>query len=152
MVFLFLLVIVAIIAFRLTTGEDRKQLLQKALVILREAAVIAREEYARLEPFRAALRGRTLYAIVAPGQGQIGLYKSTDAGAHWAHVDSGPKPATGLQQDARPMGRIGGGDLPTVTIDPKDPNVAYTASTVMWRTLDGGAEVGSALALASARL
>ena len=66
MVFLFLLVIVAIIAFRLTTGEDRKQLLQKALVILREAAVIAREEYERLEPFRAALRQRTRYAIVAP--------------------------------------------------------------------------------------
>jgi membrane associated rhomboid family serine protease len=65
-VFLFLLVIVAIIAFRLTTGEDRKQLLQKALVILREAAVIAREEYERLEPFRAALRKRTRYAIVAP--------------------------------------------------------------------------------------
>ena len=66
MVFLFLLVIVAIIAFRLTTGEDRKQLLGKALVILREAAVIAREEYERLEPFRAALRQRTRYAIVAP--------------------------------------------------------------------------------------
>jgi membrane associated rhomboid family serine protease len=65
-VFLFLLVIVAIVAFRLTTGGDRKQLLQKALVILREAAVIAREEYERLEPFRAALRRRTRYAIVAP--------------------------------------------------------------------------------------
>ncbi|MGH9144769.1 MAG: WD40/YVTN/BNR-like repeat-containing protein, partial [Vicinamibacterales bacterium] len=34
--------------------------------------------------------------------------------------------------------RIGGGDLPTVTVDPKDANVVYTASTVMWRTLDGG--------------
>ena len=79
-----------------------------------------------------------LYAAIAPAQGQIGFYKSSDAGAHWAHVDSGPKPATGLQQDARPMARIGGGDLPTVTIDPKDPNVVYTASTVMWRTLDGG--------------
>ena len=66
MVFLFLLVIVAIIAFRLTSGEDRKQLLRKALVILREAAIIAREEYGRLEPFREALRQRTRYAIVAP--------------------------------------------------------------------------------------
>ena len=37
------------------------------------------------------------------------------------------------------MVRIGGGDLPTVVVDPKDANVAYTASTVMWRTLDGGA-------------
>ena len=64
--FLLLLVIVAIIAFRLTTGEDRKELLRKALVVLRESTVIAREEYAKLEPFRAALRGRTRYAIVAP--------------------------------------------------------------------------------------
>ena len=66
MVFLFLLVIVAIIGFRLTTGEDRKKLLLKALAASREAALIAREEYARLEPFRAALRQRTRYAIVAP--------------------------------------------------------------------------------------
>jgi membrane associated rhomboid family serine protease len=65
-VFLFLLVIVAIIGFRLTTGEDRKKLLLKALAASREAALIAREEYARLEPFRAALRQRTRYAIVTP--------------------------------------------------------------------------------------
>ncbi len=38
----------------------------------------------------------------------------------------------------RPLARIGGGDLPTVTVDPKDPKVVYTASTVMWRTMDGG--------------
>jgi len=63
---LFLLVIVAIIGFRLTTGEDRKKLLLKALAALREMTLIAREEYARLEPFRAALRQRTRYAIVAP--------------------------------------------------------------------------------------
>jgi len=63
---LFLLVIVAIIGFRLTTGEDRKKLLLKALAASREAALIAREEYARLEPFRAALRQRTRYAIVTP--------------------------------------------------------------------------------------
>jgi membrane associated rhomboid family serine protease len=63
---LFLLVIVAIIGFRLTTGADRKELLRKALVALREMTLIVREEYARLEPFRAALRRRTRYAIVAP--------------------------------------------------------------------------------------
>ena len=66
MALLFLLVIVALIGFRLTTGEDRKELLRKALVTLREMTLIAREEYARLEPFRAALRKRTRYAIVAP--------------------------------------------------------------------------------------
>ena len=79
-----------------------------------------------------------LYAAVAPGQGPIGFYKSTDGGAHWFQAIKGPGASSGLTQDMRPLARIGGGDLPTVTIDPKDPNVVYTASTVMWRTLDGG--------------
>ncbi|MEP6992068.1 MAG: glycoside hydrolase, partial [bacterium] len=37
-----------------------------------------------------------------------------------------------------PLGRIGGGDLPTITVDPKNEKVVYSASTVMWRTEDGG--------------
>jgi len=79
-----------------------------------------------------------LYAVVAPGQGPIGFYKSTDGGAHWFQVIRGPGAPAGLAQDMRPLARIGGGDLPTVTVDPKDPQVVYSASTVMWRTLDGG--------------
>ena len=79
-----------------------------------------------------------LYAIVAPGQGPIGFYKSTDGGANWFQAIRGAGAPAGLAQDMRPLARIGGGDLPTVTIDPKDPNVVYTASVVMWRTLDGG--------------
>jgi len=79
-----------------------------------------------------------LYAAIAPGQGPIGFYKSTDGGAHWLQPIKGPGAPANLAQDMRPLGRIGGGDLPTVTIDPKDPNVVYTASTVMWRTMDGG--------------
>src|SRR5436190_12294990 len=31
-----------------------------------------------------------LYAMIAPGQGQIGFYKSTDAGAHWFLAVKGP--------------------------------------------------------------
>ena len=79
-----------------------------------------------------------LYAMVAPGQGAIGFYKSTDGGAHWFQAIRGPGAPAGLAQDMRALARIGGGDLPTVTIDPKDPNIVYSASTVMWRTLDGG--------------
>src|SRR6059036_3217063 len=41
--------------------------------------------------------------------------------------------------DGRPLTRIGGGDVPTIAIDPKDENVVYSASIVMWRTEDGGA-------------
>ncbi len=40
--------------------------------------------------------------------------------------------------DNRPLGRIGGGDLPTITVDPKNENVVYSCSTVFWRTEDGG--------------
>ncbi len=79
-----------------------------------------------------------LYAAIAPGQGPIGFYKSTDGGAHWFQVIRGPGAPPGLKQDMRPLARIGGGDLPTVVVDPKDPLIVYTASTVMWRTLDGG--------------
>ncbi len=79
-----------------------------------------------------------LYAIVAPGEGPIGFYKSTDAGAHWFEAIKGPGAPLGRAQDMRPLARIGGGDLPTVTVDPKDPQVVYSASVVMWRTRDGG--------------
>jgi photosystem II stability/assembly factor-like uncharacterized protein len=80
----------------------------------------------------------TLYAAIAPGQGPIGFYKSTDGGAHWFQAIRGAGAPAGLTQDMRPLARIGGGDLPTVTVDPKDANVVYSASTVMWRTVDGG--------------
>jgi len=86
----------------------------------------------------AAADSNILYATIAPLEGPIGFYKSTDAGAHWVQAIHGPGAPAGLTQDMRPLVRIGGGDLPTVTIDPKDPQVVYTASTVMWRTMDGG--------------
>jgi hypothetical protein len=40
--------------------------------------------------------------------------------------------------DTRPLARIGGGDLPTLTVDPKNENVVYSATVVMWRTEDAG--------------
>jgi photosystem II stability/assembly factor-like uncharacterized protein len=86
----------------------------------------------------AASDSNILYAAIAPGQGPIGFYKSTNGGANWVQAIRGQGANAGLAQDMRPLARIGGGDLPTVTVDPKDPNVVYTASTVMWRTMDGG--------------
>jgi photosystem II stability/assembly factor-like uncharacterized protein len=79
-----------------------------------------------------------LYAAIAPVQGPIGFYTSTDGGAHWLPAIRAQGVPAGLAQDMRPLARIGGGDLPTVTVDPKDPKVVYTASTVMWRTMDAG--------------
>jgi photosystem II stability/assembly factor-like uncharacterized protein len=74
--------------------------------------------------------------------GTIGLYKTTDGGDHWFLATEDPRiTETGSQRhppDNRPLGRIGGGDLPTITVDPKNENVVYSCSTVFWRTEDGG--------------
>ena len=91
---------------------------------------------------------KTLYATVAGaapgaaatpvgfGGGVIGFYKTSDGGAHWTLVNGAG--LTGRKPDMRPLGRIGGGDLPELAVDPKNPNVVYTCSTVFWRTEDGG--------------
>jgi photosystem II stability/assembly factor-like uncharacterized protein len=93
---------------------------------------------------------RVLYAMVAAaptagapggGGGTIGFYKSTDGGEHWFLAVNGPNAPAGAPPriaDNRPLARIGGGDLPTITVDPKNENVVYSSSTVFWRTEDGG--------------
>jgi photosystem II stability/assembly factor-like uncharacterized protein len=72
--------------------------------------------------------------------GIVGFYKSTDAGEHWAavNVPAGPVGAATPHVDTRPLARIGGGDLPTVNVDPKDENVVYSPTVVLWRSDDGG--------------
>src|SRR3954465_2160701 len=96
-----------------------------------------------------------LYATVAGATpnnettGQVGFYKTTDGGEHWAlQVNPAIANAAGgggggrggapTGQDPRPLARIGGGDLPTLAVDPKNPNVVYSAAVVMWRSDDGG--------------
>jgi len=77
------------------------------------------------------------------GGGQIGFYKSTNGGEQWTLATDDPRIAEmGSQRhppDARPLARIGGGDLPTITVDPKNEKVVYSCSTVFWRTEDSGA-------------
>ncbi len=94
----------------------------------------------------------TIYAMVAGTSGSantgrpnttgsIGFYKSTDSGEHWylaAHDPKTPGASESAPLDPRPLARIGGGDLPTIAVDPKNPDVVYSASTVFWRTEDGG--------------
>ncbi|HEX2780567.1 MAG TPA: hypothetical protein VHM30_13765 [Gemmatimonadaceae bacterium] len=94
---------------------------------------------------------RIIYAMVASGDdptqggnrgaGPVSLYKSSDGGEHWGLVVRDPSLSREAQlkaQDPRPLSRIGGGDLPTLAIDPKNPNVVYSASVVFWRSEDGG--------------
>ena len=91
---------------------------------------------------------QVIYAMIASvnpagGSGPVNFYKSSDGGAHWTLRTRTPgAPATGdtsgVTADARALGRIGGGDLPPIVVDPKNENVVYSASIVMWRTEDGG--------------
>ena len=80
---------------------------------------------------------KRLYAAVAgtdkPGpldqaRGTGGIYRSDDAGESWTLVSTDP----------RPTGRIGGGDLPMPIPHPKDPDTLVVASTVSWKSTDGG--------------
>ncbi|MFI5214607.1 MAG: glycoside hydrolase, partial [Gemmatimonadales bacterium] len=89
-----------------------------------------------------------IYAMVAAvpqgGPSVLGLYRSDDGGAHWTlRTRSRATPegtaGAGATVDPRPLARIGGGDVPTIVVDPTNENVVYVASTVMWRTEDGGA-------------
>src|SRR5581483_12015616 len=60
--------------------------------------------------------------------GKLNVYRSDDAGDHWAQITDDP----------RPSGRIGGGDLPIPKVDPRNPDLVYVASTVTMRSEDGG--------------
>jgi photosystem II stability/assembly factor-like uncharacterized protein len=75
----------------------------------------------------SASSSKHLFASVASPNG-VNLYASDDGGDSWTIATT----------DARPAGRIGGGDLPVPRIDPQDPEVIYVASTVCWKSIDGG--------------
>ncbi|HLW34579.1 MAG TPA: hypothetical protein VKS98_02875 [Chthoniobacterales bacterium] len=56
------------------------------------------------------------------------LYRSEDGGESWGGTTDDPRPGLG----------IGGGDLPVVRFDPKNPQIVYSASVVCWKSTDGG--------------
>jgi len=68
-----------------------------------------------------------LFAAVATTTGST-LYRSDNGGEVWLIATD----------DHRPGAGIGGGDLPVVRIDPKNPDVIYSASVVCWKSIDGG--------------
>ena len=51
-----------------------------------------------------------------------GIFRSDDSGENWSRITT----------DTRPAARIGGGDLPVLTADPKNPDIVYSASVVTW--------------------
>jgi photosystem II stability/assembly factor-like uncharacterized protein len=58
----------------------------------------------------------------------VGFYRSDDAGESWYSATDDPRPAE----------KIGGGDLPIAKVDPRNPDVVYSASIVTHRSVDGG--------------
>jgi photosystem II stability/assembly factor-like uncharacterized protein len=56
------------------------------------------------------------------------LYRSDDSGENWYGTTDDPRPGLG----------IGGGDLPVVRFDPKNPEIAYSTTVVCWKSTDGG--------------
>jgi photosystem II stability/assembly factor-like uncharacterized protein len=71
---------------------------------------------------------KRLIASVGYLPANVGLYRTDDAGQSWTQITTDPRPA----------GRIGGGDLSMPRFNPKDPDMIIVASTVTWKSADGG--------------
>jgi photosystem II stability/assembly factor-like uncharacterized protein len=112
--------------FKSTDGGTTWQHLTKGLPaeIVQANVAIAASQPSRLYANIATPRETGAYAS---GAG-LGIYRSDDAGANWYQVTTDPRPAE----------RIGGGDLPVPKVDPKNPDVLYSASIVTWQSTDGG--------------
>src|SRR5437764_3103234 len=68
-----------------------------------------------------------VFASIALATGLM-IYRSDDGGDSWTIITTDPRPA----------GRIGGGDLAVIRVDPKNSDVLYSASVVSWKSTDGG--------------
>ncbi len=68
-----------------------------------------------------------LYATVDARNGKGGIYRSDDGGASWTRTTS----------DDRVWGRAS--DFAALTVDPKNPDIVWSANVVTWRSTDAGA-------------
>lgn len=93
------------------------------------------EDVVHIQIALSASDSNRLYATLATeheggyGSGTgLGVYRSDDAGESWYKATDDPRPAL----------KIGGGDLPVAKVDPKNPDIVYSASIVTERSIDGG--------------
>jgi photosystem II stability/assembly factor-like uncharacterized protein len=93
------------------------------------------ENVVHIQVALCAADSNRLYATLATsheggyGSGAgLGVYRSDDAGESWYRATD----------DQRPALKIGGGDLPIPLVDPKNPDLVYSASIVAMRSADGG--------------
>ncbi|HKS81355.1 MAG TPA: hypothetical protein VJR23_07595 [Candidatus Acidoferrales bacterium] len=111
--------------FKSTDGGNTWRQLTKGLPdkLVQLYVAIAPSDSKRLYA-TVAMQGTTEY-----GSGNnLGFYRSDDGGDNWYRATTDPRPAL----------RIGGGDLPIPRVDPKNPDVVYSASTVTMKSSDGG--------------
>ena len=111
--------------FKSTDGGDTWKQLTKGLPadLAQIQIAIAASDTSRIY----ATLSTTRPAAYASGAG-LGFYRSDDAGESWSKATDDPRPAM----------KIGGGDLPIPKVDPKNPDVVYSASIVTSRSTDGG--------------
>jgi photosystem II stability/assembly factor-like uncharacterized protein len=111
--------------FKSTDGGDTWKQLTKGLPdnLVQIQVAISRSDPNRLY----ATLSTTREGEYGSGAG-LGVYRSDDAGESWTKATDDPRPAM----------KIGGGDLPIPAVDPKDPDVVYSASIVTLRSMDGG--------------
>lgn len=93
------------------------------------------ENLAQIDVTVSPSQSNRLYATVATTEATayatdkgVGFYRSDDGGENWYRVTDDPRPAM----------KIGGGDLPVPKVDPKNPDIVYSASIVTVRSRDGG--------------
>jgi photosystem II stability/assembly factor-like uncharacterized protein len=111
--------------FKSTDGGDTWKQLTKGLP----------DDVVHIQAALSSSDSNRLYATLATkheggyGSGAgLGVYRSDDAGENWYKATDDPRPAL----------KIGGGDLPIARVDPKNPDVVYSASIVTERSVDGG--------------
>jgi len=111
--------------FKSTDGGDTWKQLTNGLPkdIVQINVAVAASQPSRIY----ATLGTTRRGEYGSGTG-VGVYRSDDAGENWYRAT----------EDARPAMRIGGGDLSVPRVDPKNPDVVYSASIVTVRSTDGG--------------
>jgi photosystem II stability/assembly factor-like uncharacterized protein len=129
--------------FKSTDGGSTWNPLTEGLPIVGQANLSIsvsspRTVYAMVASLSASPAGRGGRGGAGAGGGGTALYRTNDAGAHWFLAAHGPAGSGTANPDARPLARIGGGDLPTLAVNPKNPDEVYSCSTVFWRTEDGG--------------
>jgi photosystem II stability/assembly factor-like uncharacterized protein len=73
---------------------------------------------------------RRLFATVEATRNG-GLYRSDDAGESWIRITEDPRPT------------IRGADFAEVKVHPRNPNIVFTGSVVLWKSVDGGRSFGA---------